>query len=108
MVSRVKTTNLGNMPAVSERVITPGQSLGEDIDPEFEQILFTDVQGADDQWKLTKFDKTPLMSTYIVAFANGEFAFLEDFVVLPLSGKTVPLRVYGEEQNYHVFLALDC
>lgn len=37
------------------------------------------------------------MSTYIVAWANGEFEFLESSYVSPLSGKTRPLRLYGKE-----------
>lgn len=46
-------------------------------------------------WKITAFAKTPLMSTYLVAFANGHLDFLETKVAMPLSGKTLPLRIYG-------------
>jgi aminopeptidase N len=35
------------------------------------------------------------MSTYLLAFANGEFAHLESSYKSPLSGKVRPLRVYG-------------
>ena len=36
------------------------------------------------------------MSTYLVAFANGRFDHIESSYVSPLSGKTRPLRIYGE------------
>ena len=35
------------------------------------------------------------MSTYLVAYANGIFEYLESSYTSPLSGKTRPLRVYG-------------
>ena len=35
------------------------------------------------------------MSTYLVAYANGVFGYLESSYTSPLSGKTRPLRVYG-------------
>jgi hypothetical protein len=38
------------------------------------------------------------MSTYIVAFANGQFEYLESSYTSPLSGTTRPLRIYGEER----------
>jgi aminopeptidase N len=50
---------------------------------------------AGSEWKITTFAKTPLMSTYLVAFANGHLDFLETTVDMPLSGKTLPLRIYG-------------
>ena len=35
------------------------------------------------------------MSTYIVAFANGPFEYVESSYKSPLSGHTRPLRIYG-------------
>lgn len=35
------------------------------------------------------------MSSYLVAFANGNFEYIESSYVSPLSGKTRPLRIYG-------------
>lgn len=35
------------------------------------------------------------MSTYIVAYANGPFEFVEGSYTSPLSGKVRPLRFYG-------------
>lgn len=58
--------------------------------------VFAKTAQNDEKWKITKFKTTPPMSTYGVAFANGRFEFLETSVVSPLSGKTIPLRVYCE------------
>ncbi|KAH9477731.1 Aminopeptidase 2 [Psilocybe cubensis] len=74
MISRADTVSLSNMPALSEQPILEG------LDAE--------------TWKITKFDTTPPMSTYIVALANGPFKFWEKSVVMPLSRKTIPLRIY--------------
>jgi len=92
LISRADTTNLSNMPSVSEEVITPNyQSSKGDSDYE---ALFSGLK--DGEWKITKFQDTPPMSSYIVAFANGHFEYLEDSVILPLSGKTLPLRIYSQ------------
>lgn len=79
------------MPAISEEVITPNYQVAAG-EPGYE-TLFTGLK--DGQWKITKFQTTPPMSSYIVAYANGHFKYLEDSVVLPLSGKTLPLRIYS-------------
>jgi aminopeptidase 2 len=76
------------MPAISEETITPNTQLVDDASS------FAGLK--DGQWKVTKFQTTPPMSSYIVAFANGHFKYLEDSVDLPLSGKTIPLRIYSQ------------
>lgn len=38
------------------------------------------------------------MSTYLVAFANGDFKYIEDSYKSPLSGKVRKLRVYSAPQ----------
>jgi aminopeptidase 2 len=48
-----------------------------------------------DNWKITKFETTPLMSTYLVAFACGQFASLESEHHSKLTGKTVPLKIFA-------------
>ena len=47
------------------------------------------------QWKISQFEATPKMSTYIVAYANGRLESLQTTYTSPLTGKTIPLRVYG-------------
>jgi hypothetical protein len=80
------------MPAISEETITPNTRFADD------ESLFSGLK--DGQWKVTKFQTTPPMSSYIVAFANGHFKYLEDSVVLPLSGKTLPLRIYSQSRSF--------
>ncbi|KAI0259094.1 leucyl aminopeptidase [Gloeopeniophorella convolvens] len=45
-------------------------------------------------WAATTFETTPPMSTYLLAFAVGDFAFLESSYRSPISGRVRPLRVY--------------
>jgi hypothetical protein len=90
MVSHSDTVNISNMPATSETVYDPSST----VDADLSSLLST--LSKDIQWKITKFQASPPMSTYLVAFANGPFSYLEKSVVMPLSGRTVPLRVYGE------------
>lgn len=77
------------MPAINEEALEPGVNASPDL---------ADIVAAtqNEKWKITKFETTPPMSTYIVAFANGHFEFLETSVVMPLSGKTIPLRIYSK------------
>lgn len=89
MISRDGTTNLSNMPAISEELLGPNSNVSEDV-----RELLTSSK-PEEKWKVTKFENTPPMSTYIVAVANGDFKFLETSVKMPLSGKTVPLRIYS-------------
>jgi aminopeptidase 2 len=90
MVSHSDTVNISNMPAASETVYDPSSK----VDAELSNRLST--LSKDIQWKITKFQTSPPMSTYLVAFANGPFSYLEKSVVMPLSGRIIPLRVYGE------------
>ncbi|KAL5490410.1 APE2 [Sanghuangporus weigelae] len=83
LISREGTVNLSNMPAISEEPYT-SSSLP-----------------SGEKWKITKFDRTPPMSSYLVAFANGEFEHIESHYVSPLSGKTRPLRVYATADYIH-------
>lgn len=92
MISRANTVNLSNMPATSEEIYDP---LKKDAAHTEINKLFPTLSAADDQWKITRFQTTPLMSSYLLAFANGPFKYLESSVVMPLSGKTIPLRIYS-------------
>ncbi|KAH8986246.1 leucyl aminopeptidase [Lactarius hatsudake] len=84
LVSRKGIVSLSNMPALS----------GADA-PVFDvhtEALFEGVK--DGSWNATRFETTPPMSTYLLAFANGEFVYLESSYKSPLSGKVRPLRIY--------------
>ena len=97
MISRANTVNLSNMPAISEELLEHGVN----VPAELTDILDS-TKNDSDHWKITKFETTPLMSSYIVAFANGPFEFLETKV--SLSKKTIPLRIYSESQCHSLFV----
>ncbi|CED82191.1 Puromycin-sensitive aminopeptidase and related aminopeptidases [Phaffia rhodozyma] len=61
----------------------------------------THQKAANVGWKITKFEKSPLMSTYLLAFANGYFEYRKDSYISPLTGKTVPLRIYATSDIIH-------
>lgn len=56
---------------------------------------FPRLATSEDQWKVTSFQKSPLMSSYLVAYANGSFKHLETSTISPLTEKVIPLRVYS-------------
>ncbi|EPS94689.1 hypothetical protein FOMPIDRAFT_101532 [Fomitopsis schrenkii] len=87
LISRMGTVNLSNMPAVSDETLPR--------DGATDQWLSEKVSSSGEKWKMTRFEKTPLMSTYVVAYANGHFRYLEGSYTSPLSGKTRPLRTYA-------------
>lgn len=94
MVSKADTVNLSNMPAISEEVIQGDK-----------HELFPALSLSPGEWKETKFDTTPLVSSYLVAFANGPFEYKESSVKMPLSGRTIPLRIYSE-CNFTLYLGI--
>ncbi|KDQ59543.1 hypothetical protein JAAARDRAFT_33120 [Jaapia argillacea MUCL 33604] len=103
LISRADTVNLSNMPVISEEVYNPSSKPASDI-PELSK-LFESLSTADqatEKWKITRFEPTPRMSTYIVAYANGHFDYLESSYKSPLSGKTRPLRIYATSDNIHM------
>ncbi|KAJ3797238.1 leucyl aminopeptidase [Lentinula aff. detonsa] len=91
MVSKANTVNISNMPVISEKLFSPNDHA--DL-----KTLFTDLN---EDWKVTKFETTPLMSSYLVAFANGPFEYLESSAKMPLSGRTIPLRIYATKDLIH-------
>jgi len=44
--------------------------------------------------KVVSFDTTPIMSTYLLAWAFGDFEYVEDFTRRKYNGKQLPVRVY--------------
>lgn len=97
MISRAGTTNLSNMPAISEEMYTTGVADTEDkaLSALLSKLSFHNEDQDKDEWKITRFMATPPMSPYIVAFANGKFSYLEGSYKSPLSGTVRPLRVYS-------------
>lgn len=101
MISRADTVNLSNMPAVSEEVYTPSLKDSTNIITWLSSKFSGLTTGEGDKWKITKFENTPPMSSYIVAFANGPFVHLESSYTSPLSGKVRPLRIYTTPDVIH-------
>ncbi|KIJ69473.1 hypothetical protein HYDPIDRAFT_24310 [Hydnomerulius pinastri MD-312] len=101
MISRADTVNLSNMNVTSEEVYKPeaAKSYDEALAKLFSSLSTEDQ--AKDEWKITKFNITPKMSTYIVAYANGHFAHLESSYTSKVSGTKRPLRVYTTPDVIH-------
>ncbi|KAI9464657.1 leucyl aminopeptidase [Boletus coccyginus] len=95
MISRMNTTNLSNMSVASEEVHKPGTGNYNDAAlAKIFAVLGTEDQSKD-EWKITRFNTTLLMSTYLVAYANGQFGHLQSMYKSPLTGKVRPLCMYG-------------
>ncbi|KAJ4474793.1 peptidase family M1-domain-containing protein [Lentinula lateritia] len=90
MVSASDTVNLFNTPVISEEQYEDA----DDVHGLLRQASIGD-------WKITRFERSPLMSTYLVAFANGQFEYLESSFKSPISGKTRPIRVYANPSSIH-------
>ncbi|KAF2016445.1 hypothetical protein BU24DRAFT_433443 [Aaosphaeria arxii CBS 175.79] len=45
-------------------------------------------------FKVTQFERTPIMSTYLLAFAIGDFEYIEAFTKREYNGKNLPVRIY--------------
>ena len=102
MVSRKGLTNLSNMPAFEEKDWTGSIELNGNV------IGDRLSESSSEDWIVTRFQTTPLISSYLVAWANGEFDHLDSAYISPLSGRTVPLRIYATSDCIHqAQLALD-
>jgi aminopeptidase N len=51
-------------------------------------------KGSKDELKIVSFETTPVMSTYLLAWAVGDFEYVEDFTRRKYNGKSLPVRVY--------------
>lgn len=58
--------------------------------PERESRKSKDKQGH----KIVSFERSPVMSTYLLAWAFGDFEYIEDFTKRKYNGKSLPVRVY--------------
>lgn len=95
MISRVGTTSLSNMNVESVRKLERGGPFPRT------QLLADDCFSSEaetssdqDEWELVRFGKTPKMSSYLAAWANGEFAFVEGGCHSALSKRFITMRVY--------------
>ncbi|MBW0464711.1 hypothetical protein O181_004426 [Austropuccinia psidii MF-1] len=52
-------------------------------------------------WVLTRFEPTPKISSYLVAWANGPFHFKESHYISPLTKQKIPLRVFATAEHAH-------
>ncbi|KAI0789033.1 hypothetical protein BC629DRAFT_1582206 [Irpex lacteus] len=101
MVSRADTVNLSNMPAISEEEYTLSYEGSTDVVSWLSSTSSDLTTGEGDKWKITKFQTTPLISTSLIAYANGPFVYLEDSYKSPLSGQVRPLRLYATKDIVH-------
>ncbi|OWZ56597.1 aminopeptidase 2 [Cryptococcus neoformans] len=135
MISRNGNTNLSNMPEISskpwkapsnasvEQVFSSSYELGSLLGGsssfaktegktegkvEGKTEGKTESSTGSDDWHITKFETSPLMSTYLVAYASGEFVSLESEHKSKLTGKTVPLKIFAtKDQIKQAQFALD-
>lgn len=89
LVGRKGLVSLGNMPVVQEQAWDGSVKFEGDVQ------LGHGLSKSDGDWTVTQFEKTPLVSSYLVAFAHGPFASLSSEYKSPLTGKTVPLKIYA-------------
>ncbi|KAI9716983.1 MAG: hypothetical protein M1828_007497 [Chrysothrix sp. TS-e1954] len=52
-------------------------------------------KGSKDGLKMVSFDRSPVMSTYLLAWAFGDFEYVEDHTRRKYKGKNLPVRVYS-------------
>ncbi|XWX01229.1 hypothetical protein V2A60_009255 [Cordyceps javanica] len=60
-------------------------------------------------WSVVSFETSPVMSTYLLAWAVGDFAYLEALTEKTYNGRRIPVRVYavrGVEQQGEYALAM--
>ncbi|KAI5952527.1 hypothetical protein KGF54_003394 [Candida jiufengensis] len=50
--------------------------------------------------QVVEFEKTPVMSTYLLAWACGEFEYIESFTSEKYNGKPLPIRIYTTRGGY--------
>lgn len=98
MLHRDDTTALGNMPEAKSTALDAD---GVRDVLKIDALHYTAPKLGHGQWKLTEFETTPKVSSYLVAWANGEFLHIDGAFTSPLTGKKVPLRVYTTPEYIH-------
>ena len=51
-------------------------------------------KGSKEDLQVVSFERTPVMSTYLLAWAFGDFEYVEDFTQRTYKGQNIPVRVY--------------
>lgn len=92
MVHRHHTTAVANMPTASERAVHPTESATLF---QTHRLQIASPALGSDAWTLTEFETTPVMAPYLVAWANGEFEYVSGHTQSPLTGRTIPLRLFA-------------
>ncbi|UZJ55946.1 hypothetical protein CBS101457_005266 [Exobasidium rhododendri] len=111
MIHRKETVALANMPSESVKDISLVEAekmlrLKElEVKPiesssKMEGKTEASTVKASDEWSITTFGKTPLLSTYLVAWANGPFVQIESSYKSS-DGRTIPLRVFSTKEYIH-------
>jgi aminopeptidase N len=75
-------TALSNTPVVSSKILDDGKKKGS-----------VESSGL----KVVKFQQTPIMSTYLLAWAVGKMDYIEAFTEHTYNGKKIPVRIYTQE-----------
>ncbi|KAG6266511.1 hypothetical protein E4U47_005743 [Claviceps purpurea] len=53
-----------------------------------------DIKPTKEGWQLVSFETSPVMSTYLLAWAVGDFEYVEQLTDRRYNGKQIPVRVY--------------
>ncbi|EEP79230.1 GTP-binding protein ypt1 [Uncinocarpus reesii 1704] len=66
-------------------------------------------EGSNANLKFVSFDRTPIMSTYLLAWAVGDFEYVEAYTERKYNGAPIPVRVYTTRGlKEQARFALDC
>ena len=93
MIAREGNVVLNNMPETASKTWTPSTNVSpESVFQSGYEMGSMLADGSSGTWKSTKFETSPLMSTYLVAFACGNFVSLSS-EHKSSDGKIVPLKI---------------
>ncbi|KAL8789622.1 MAG: hypothetical protein Q9213_001058 [Squamulea squamosa] len=53
-----------------------------------------EIKDSKEGLKIVSFERTPIMSTYLLAWAFGDLEYVEDFTRRKYNGKPIPVRIY--------------
>ncbi|GAA5820394.1 hypothetical protein JCM11491_005474 [Sporobolomyces phaffii] len=103
LISRVGTTSLSNQSVDSSRRLKDGGAFPRT--PLLTEAFFSstteDHQTDGDEWEIVHFKVTPRMSTYLAAWANGDFSFVEGGCHSEFDNKFISMRIYTLPHQIH-------